>query len=455
MASKRSYPAAVMQGFPPTLVLILGLLGSCQSAGPAGTATTISASPRWTELSPEATLDGWVTRGGRYDGDARWTLEDGAITGRQGPNGEGGLIYTRGIYADFRFRCEVRIEEPMDSGVFLCMVPGKRGYQVTIDTPQGGELGGIYSDGWLQHNPDGWKHFRKGEWNQLELEFGDPDHDGKAMLIAQVNGQELVRFELPVADSAFARAGRIGLQVHGGQGMSAETKVQYRKLAVAGRDLSAEPLFSGSPQTLQLTKAAEQLGWRSLFDGASIRGWEIHGDAEGVRVRDGFIELAAGGGELATQEDFRDFELRLDFQISEMANSGVFLRASRDGANPAFSGAEVQILDDFRWEQVTQTKLQPYQFTGGLYGAVPSPARWALRPCGEWNTYYIRCEGSRIRTVLNGVELYDVDTHTLPVDPPFAKRAPKGFIGLQRHGGAHGGETYARFRNIFVRPLSS
>ncbi len=114
MASKRSYPAAVMQGFPPTLVLILGLLGSCQSAGPASTATTISASPRWTELSPEATLDGWVTRGGRYDGDARWTLEDGAITGRQGTNGEGGLIYTRGIYADFRFRCEVRIEEPMD-----------------------------------------------------------------------------------------------------------------------------------------------------------------------------------------------------------------------------------------------------------------------------------------------------------------------------------------------------
>ena len=41
-----------------------------------------------------ATLNGWTTHGGRYDGNARWTVEDGAIVGRQGPNRAGGLLYT-------------------------------------------------------------------------------------------------------------------------------------------------------------------------------------------------------------------------------------------------------------------------------------------------------------------------------------------------------------------------
>jgi hypothetical protein len=59
--------------------------------------------------------------------------------------GVGGLIYTAHEYSDFTFECEVKIEEPMDSGIFLNMVPGLRGYQVTIDTPKDGELGGIYA----------------------------------------------------------------------------------------------------------------------------------------------------------------------------------------------------------------------------------------------------------------------------------------------------------------------
>ena len=52
------------------------------------------------------TLEGWTTTGGRYDGKADWSVEDGAITGREGPGGEGGLIYTEAEYADtvFTFR---------------------------------------------------------------------------------------------------------------------------------------------------------------------------------------------------------------------------------------------------------------------------------------------------------------------------------------------------------------
>ncbi len=400
------------------------------------------------------TLDGWVTRGGHYDGAALWTVEDGVLTGRQGPNGEGGLIYTEKEYSDFTFGCEVKIEEPMDSGIFLNMVPGLRGYQVTIDTPNNGELGGIYSDGWLQHNPDGWKHFKKGEWNALVVRAAHDLQANKFRLEASVNGESLVVYDAPEDSKVFARAGHIGLQVHGGQGMDPKTKVQFRNIQIVARPLDAAHPFAGSAAALQLTDGAKLLGWRPLFDGETLDGWEMHGDPTGAVAQEGNILITGGGGELATKEDFQDFELYLEFQTSEMANSGVFLRAARDGSNPAYSGCEIQVLDDFNWERVSKSRLEPWQFCGSLYHAQPPKAK-ALKPVGEWNSYRILCSGSRIRTVLNGVELYDVDTHTLPLaDPPFEKRAKTGFIGLQRHGGAsEQDKSWVRYRNLFVRPL--
>ena len=62
--------------------------------------------------------------------------------------------------------------------------------------------------------------------------------------------------------------------------------------------------------------------------------------------------------------------------------------------------------------------------------------------------------GNRMTVRLNGKPIHDVDTHKIGGSPPFAERVPTGFIGLQRHGsGRSSGEDYARFRNIFIRPL--
>jgi hypothetical protein len=407
-----------------------------------------------TELFDGKTLNGWITSGGHYDGHARWTIEDGALTGRQSAKGEGGLIYTAHEYSDFTLELEFRIEEPMDSGIFLDMVPGLRGYQVTIDTPKDGELGGIYSDGWLQHNPEGWKNFKKGDWNRLQVYAQHPTGQGTLVLRAKLNGELLVAYMAPEDPQVFARAGHIGLQVHGGQGMAPETKVQFRHIAIQGLALDAQPRSSGPPQALELSEAAKLLGWRPLFDRSSLAGWEMHGDATGAVAQDGTILITGGGGELATKEDFKDFELYLEFQTSEMANSGVFLRAARDGSNPAYSGCEIQVLDDFNWERVSNSKLEPWQFCGSLYHA-QAPKQKALKPIGEWNSYRIRYCGTQLRTELNGVELYDVDTRELPLaEPPFEKRAKSGFIGLQRHGGAsEQDKSWVRYRNLFVRPL--
>src|SRR5688572_10031747 len=83
--------------------------------------------PGFKPLFDGQSLTGWVTTGGRYDGTARWTVEDGCIVGRQGENGAGGLIYTERRYASFEVRLEAKLDHPFDSGVFLRMAPEGKG----------------------------------------------------------------------------------------------------------------------------------------------------------------------------------------------------------------------------------------------------------------------------------------------------------------------------------------
>lgn len=432
------------------LSLVLPLLVPGPGSGPESGS---QGEPGFTQLFDGTSLAGWVTRGGHYDGDARWTVEDGCIVGRQGENGEGGLLYTERRYANFELRLEVWLDQPFDSGVFVRMAPEAKGAQVTLDWREGGEIGAIYSDAFLQHNESGAERFRRDAWNDLRVRCTGFD----LRLEVWLNGDKLTDFELPPDSPSFAPTGLIGLQVHGERGDTGAAR--FRNLRLRELPAFPEELFAEQASgALALTEHAQRLGWKSLFDGQSLEGWEIEGEADRYRAADGTLTFLArgGGGHLFTREDYGDFHLRLDFRIARMANSGLFLRAARDGSNPAFSGCEVQILDDFDWETVTGTKLAPWQFTGSLYGAVPPGESGVLRALGEWNTYEVLYRGPRLAVALNGRTLYDVDTHALAPESgePFSKRAPKGFIGLQHHG-SEGveGEVLVEFRNLFVQPL--
>ena len=406
------------------------------------------------------TLAGWTETGGRYDGDADWRVEDGCIVGRQGPNEEGGLLYTEKSYSCFELRLEVQLDHPFDSGVFLRMVPpstNQKGAQVTLDWREGGEIGAIYADGYLQHNEGGKALFKKDAWNDLRVRCTGFDMH----IQVELNGQRIADFRHEPADPhAFAPSGRIGLQVHGER--DDKGAARFRNLRILELPVFDELLFvnvhEASTGLRVLSSDAEKLGWKPLFDRQSLEGWAIEGEAERFRIEKGVLSFLSkgGGGHLYTREDYGDFCLSLDFKIARMANSGLFLRSTRDGSNPAFSGCEIQILDDFNWESVTNTKLKPWQFTGSLYGAVPAPERGLLRALGEWNSYEVLCRGSRLAVALNGRTLYDLDTTKLAPEQgePFAKRATTGFIGLQHHG-AEGtsDEPMISFRNLFVRRL--
>lgn len=408
----------------------------------------------FTSLFDGKSLDGWVTRGGRYDGDAIWSVEDGAITGREGKDHAGGLIYTARPYQCFILSLEAKVDFPFDSGIFLRMSPHGRGAQVTIDNHPTGEVGAIYSDGFLQHNESAREKVRQGDWNRFEVRCTGLDMRIEVWL----NGEKIADYAQPKGAEGFAPTGLIGLQVHGDRNDPAGSTVRFQDVRVRELPLFDPDIFEcDDAGFLTPTEKGKAAGWTALFNGRDLAGWETTGDPAGYLARDGELVFPVKGSDayIRTAEDFRDFELRLDFRVARMANSGLFLRGDRAGGDPAYSGCEIQILDDFNWESVTGSKLKEWQFTGSLYGAVPPGVKGAMNPIGLWNTFDVAYRGSTIATVLNGRKLYEAETLSLAAEPPFSKRKEKGFIGLQRHAppGLEG-DAYAWFRNIFVRRLS-
>ncbi|MCC6785005.1 MAG: DUF1080 domain-containing protein [Planctomycetes bacterium] len=406
----------------------------------------------WRSLFDGKSLEGWTTSGGRYDGTARWTVEDGAIVGRVGDKQSGGLLYTTQAWHSFDFKARTRIDWPFDSGVFVRMAKSGKGAQITLDWREGGEVGGVYADGWLQNNPVGATKFRKDEWNDIRVRCTGREF----RLEFWLNGEKLTDYRLPPGSEGYAASGLIGVQVHGGLEPEGHT-ARFSEIGL--REL---PVFDHAEFECDedgYLSAREGRGWTSLID-AELSRFEAHGgDGKGFATDGREIAFLSEGGahELRTREDWQDFVLRLDFAMVRGANSGVFLRADRARDDSAYSGCEIQILDDFHWEADSKSTLKPWQFTGSLYGAVPAAHPGTLYPHGCWNSYEIRCQGSRMRCELNGVTLWDVDTKTLKPEQgaPFAERAASGFIGLQRHAPSRAieGGVFLRVRNAFVKKL--
>src|SRR3954463_8916719 len=89
------------------------------------------------------------------------------------------------------------------------------------------------------------------------------------------------------------------------------------------------------PDTLTAPEAAQ--GWKLLFDGKSLTGWEPHTTSAAPATGDWRVEdetISCPGttaGWLATDETFSDFRLKLQFRGAEKVNSGVFLRSEKAG----------------------------------------------------------------------------------------------------------------------------
>jgi len=192
---------------------------------------------------------------------------------------------------------------------------------------------------------------------------------------------------------------------------------------------------------------AEDSEFVSLFDGKTLEGWTpIKSGAGNWLVQDGLlVTKGQGGGWLSSNKTYKDFVLKLEFRLENGGNSGVFIRSPHEG-DPAYSGMELQVLDDDAPQYKT---LKPFQYTGSVYGVVPAKRGHTKTP-GEWNQMEISAKGSKVVVKLNGTTIVDAD---LSEHMDAAKAHPgilrkDGYVGLQSHSDP------VQFRNISIKELN-
>lgn len=198
------------------------------------------------------------------------------------------------------------------------------------------------------------------------------------------------------------------------------------------------------------TQAAEPQGTQ-LFTGENLDHWQLDQEAGWV-IEDGLLRPnpIRKGNYIWTRKDYTDFALKLEFKMSEECNSGVFFRT--DPTNPVQAGFEIQIFDS-----AGKTEIDKHD-CGAFYDAVP-PKVNAAKPAGEWNAMTVRCQGTKLKVVLNGKTVIEEDIalwkeagknpdgtankfKTALADLPHT-----GKIGFQYHGHP------VWFRNVSIREL--
>jgi hypothetical protein len=165
--------------------------------------------------------------------------------------------------------------------------------------------------------------------------------------------------------------------------------------------------------------------WTVLLDGKTLKGWNVVGDANWT-VADGAVQADKGTGFLVTPASYRDFQITLEFWVTDDANSGVFLRCSNPKLIDQTNAYEVNIFD--------KRPDQSYR-TGGIVDLAKPTS--VIQTGGKWNTYDITAKGSQLTVVLNGAKVVDVKD-TKHADGPIAIQYGAGTV---------------KFRNVRIRQL--
>ena len=176
---------------------------------------------------------------------------------------------------------------------------------------------------------------------------------------------------------------------------------------------------------------------QDLFNGKNLDGWAIYG-TEKWYVEDGLLICESGPdaqyGYLGTDEQYKNFELTLEFKQEADGNSGVFIRSTVDGTK--VSGWQVEVAP-------------PGSDTGGIYESYgrgwlikPDPEKDKALKMGKWNKMKIRVDGDTVTSWLNGTEMVTLTDEKIGEG--------EGGIALQIHDG---GGIKVKWRNIQLTEL--
>ncbi len=209
-----------------------------------------------------------------------------------------------------------------------------------------------------------------------------------------------------------------------------------------------------------LDNLSHEKGFVSIFNGKDLTGWEglvknpiernkmskkaldkeqIKANEQMLKdwfVKDGIIGFKGEGyNNICTIKDYGDFEMIVDWKITNGGDSGIYLRGT----------PQVQIWDIARVDVGAQVG------SGGLYNNKLNksiPMVVADNPINEWNTFRIKMVGERVTVHLNGILV----TNNVILENYWDSKLPifyREAIELQAHGEDLG------FRNVYVREINS
>ena len=205
-----------------------------------------------------------------------------------------------------------------------------------------------------------------------------------------------------------------------------------------------------------LTPEQKAAGWRSLFDGSSTSAWRGYRSQTlptAWRIVDGVLTKTGEVSDIVTKDEFENFELALDWNLSPGGNSGVFYRGTEEYDTIYWSAPEYQLLDDAGHED-GKNRLTA---AGAAYGLYPSPAG-IVKPGGQWNSTLIVVNGNTVQHWLNGQRLleYELGSPDWEAKVKASKFAPYPNYGRAKRGhiaiqGDHTGTL--SIRNVRIRVL--
>jgi hypothetical protein len=225
--------------------------------------------------------------------------------------------------------------------------------------------------------------------------------------------------------------------------------------------------------------------WRPLFNGKDLTGWTVAAGRGGGagnpaapapqpaqwKAENGVLVggQGAGRGSLNSTEQFKDFELELDFMLAE---HGTGCSAELVGPEQANASTDKTCLYNsgisFRTGyQLNLGRREAGEFIGIVVhrkvpGAIRGNVLWldkgdekfpGLRKKEDWNRLQLTVKGPHITAKLNGKQICDVTDN--PTDPAEASWKEPGPISLQwpPAGESGGFEGFIKYRNIRIRTL--
>jgi len=228
--------------------------------------------------------------------------------------------------------------------------------------------------------------------------------------------------------------------------------------------------MANAQQENTLTQQEKTDGWQLLFDGKDLSGWHSYaqtGTGKDWSVQDGAIMLkkkksdpAADYADLVTNEQFENFDLKLQWKARPCIDSGVmfYVQESPKYKDTYDTGLEMQIAD---LACTVPDSREILRRSGDLYGLISTKVN-TVKAAGEWNQFEIVADHGHLQLIQNGevlsTQLWNDAWRELVAHSKFAEWPDfgtfhTGHISLQ--GTEDKGESQIKlyFRNIKIKKL--